>query len=289
MPVWNLITETPAPPARPADSHKGTFGSVLLVVGSEGMSGAASLAGQAALHGGAGLVTVAVPRCILPIVASAHPSYMTVPLDSGADGKISRSACEKIKPFLARQTTLAIGPGLGRSDDVRDVVQQLYRDVPQPLVLDADGLNAFVGNPTKLRQRIDDAPRILTPHLGEFARLTDQSTLKSQSDRADIAANFAETHQVILLLKGNRTIVTDGRRLAINPTGDSGLATAGSGDVLTGLIAALLAQSMPPFEAAQLGAYLHGLAGEIASAKYTERYTTSVEILQSLAEAWKQL
>lgn len=289
MPTWKLITQTPAPPPRRQDAHKGTFGSVLLVAGSEGMAGAASLAGRAALHGGAGLVTVAIPRCILPIVAAAHPSYMTLPLDQDEDGKVCQSALSKIGDHLPRQTSLGVGPGLGQSSGVREVVQQLYRESSQPLVLDADGLNAFVDQVDRLSDRLDDAPRILTPHPGEFSRLAQRSSSDIQANREELAFNFAKKHKVILLLKGPRTVITDGLRLAFNETGDSGLATGGSGDILTGLITSLLAQKMEPFEAAHFAARLHGLAGEIASEKYTDRYVTSLEILEQLSDAWKRV
>lgn len=289
MTAWKLITDTPAPPPRPQHGHKGTFGSVLIVAGSRGMSGAASLAGRAALHGGAGLVTVAVPHCIQETVAATHPSYMTIGLPHDANGRVCRPAIESIQPHMARQTTVAIGPGLGQSEPVSDLVQQLYRDAQQPLVLDADGLNAFGDDARKLGDRVGDAPRVLTPHPGEFARLTKCSTQELEKDRQRRAAEFAQEHGVVLLLKGHQTIITDGQRLAVNSTGDTGLATGGSGDVLTGLIAALLAQKMEPLAAAQLGAHLHGLAGEMASEKYTDRYTTSVEILEQLSNAWKKV
>ena len=289
MTAWKLITDTPAPPPRPQHGHKGTFGSVLIVAGSRGMSGAASLAGRAALHGGAGLVTVAVPHCIQETVAATHPSYMTVGLNHDGDGRVCSPAFEAIESHLSRQTTVAVGPGLGQSQQVSDFVQQLYRDARQPLVLDADGLNAFVDDADKLGNRVDDAARVLTPHPGEFARLIQCSTRELESDRQRLAAEFAKQHGVVLLLKGHQTIITDGQRLAVNSTGDTGLATGGSGDVLTGLIASLLAQKMEPFSAAQLGAHLHGLAGELASEKYTDRYTTSLEILEQLSNAWRKI
>ncbi|HIF33236.1 MAG: NAD(P)H-hydrate dehydratase [Pirellulaceae bacterium] len=283
------VTELPAPPPRPMDSHKGTFGSALIVAGCEGMAGAASLAGRAALHGGAGLVTVAIPRSIMPVVASAHPSYMTLPLDENDDGRIRPSATAKLQEFFEKQTSVALGPGLGRCADVRETVQRLYANCPLPLVLDADGLNAFEGEADKLARRVEEAPRVLTPHPGEFSRLTGIDTKSIEADREQLAASFARDHHVILLLKGPHSVVTDGQRIANNSTGDSALATGGSGDVLTGLIVSFLAQGMQPFDAAQLAAHLHGLAGEIASIRYTDRYTTSLDLVNCLDRAWKQL
>jgi NAD(P)H-hydrate epimerase len=253
------------------------------------MAGAACLAGRAALHGGAGLVTLAVPRCIMPIVAAAHPSYMTLPLSDDEDGRITRSAIAKLKDSIARQTSVAVGPGLGQSDDVREVVQDLYANCPLPLVLDADGLNAFAGEADKLRHRLHGMPRILTPHPGEFSRLTGVDTKTIATEREQLAAAFARDHNVVLLLKGPQSVVTDGRRIANNATGNCSLATGGSGDVLTGLIASLLAQGMQPFDAAQLGAHLHGLAGEIASLRHTDRFTTSLDLVECLGLAWKRL
>ncbi len=275
-------------PKRPAAAHKGTFGSVLILAGSQGMSGAASLAGQAALHGGAGLVTLAIPRGIAHIVSSAHPSYMTVWLPD-EEGRICTSALAEVEKASQGKTALAVGPGLGQGSSVQAVVHRLYNRSRQPMVLDADGLNAFVGTTDKLKLREHHAPRILTPHPGEFARLTGKTTKAIQQHREELSVEFARQHQVVLLLKGAQTLITDGRRCAVNTTGSTALATGGSGDILTGLIVALLAQGMPAFEAAQLAAHLHGLAGEIAGVKCSDRFVTSLDILKYLAHAWKKL
>jgi ADP-dependent NAD(P)H-hydrate dehydratase len=281
------ITTLPEPPERPIDGHKGTFGSVLVVAGSEGMSGAACLTGRAALHGGAGLVTVAIPRCILHIVATGHPSYMTLPLPD-ADGCLSVDAVEPINTAVKKRTAIAIGPGLGQNESVRHVIHHVYQHCSQPMVVDADALNAFATATEKLSDRPDKAPRILTPHPGEFSRLTGYDTISISKQREKLAIEFARRYRVILLLKGENSIITDGHSVAVNPTGDTGLATGGSGDVLTGLIASLLAQGMDAFDAAQLGAYLHGLAGECASARLTDRYVTSLEIVNHLHLAWQR-
>ncbi len=281
-----LVTELPKTPPRPNDAHKGTFGSILVIAGSEGMGGAACLAGRAALHGGAGLVTVAIPRSIATIVAVAHPSYMTIPCDE-VDGKLSEQAVTKIEHIFPRHTAVAIGPGLGQAEDVRKVVRHIYQYCDLPLALDADGINAFAGAAAKLLLRNDHAPRVLTPHPGEFARLTGHKVADIQSHREAMAVEFARRHELTLLLKGPATVITDGERIAINPTGNSGMATGGSGDVLTGLVGALLAQRMGPFEAAQLAAYLQGLAADTAAATHTKPFMTSLELLDHLDNAWR--
>src|SRR2546426_9286534 len=260
------INTLPSPPARPADGHKGTFGRVLIIGGSRGMSGAPSLAGLGALRGGAGLVFVAVPHEILPIVASIEPSYLTIPLATHEEqGGLSVEALPALRRASAGKEAMAIGPGLGTSRDSAAIVTTLYAEFPQSMVVDADALNALAAQPDALRRT--SGLRVLTPHPGEFARLLGTDIATVQSQREKLAADFAKAHRVIVLLKGPRTVITDGERIAINLTGNSGLATGGSGDVLTGLIAALLGQGMLPFEAAQLGAHLHGLAGDLAAAE----------------------
>lgn len=280
------IRRPPAPPPRPAEAHKGTFGSVLIVAGSDGMAGAASLAGQAALHGGAGLVTIACPKSVAKVVAGGHSSYMTIPLPDDGE-RITESAITALQVALTNKTAMALGPGLGQSESLQRLVHRLYDTCDIPLVLDADGINAFVGHLERVGTRQTRAARIWTPHPGEFARLVQMETRQVQAKREDLAIHFARENHVVLLLKGANTIVTDGERIAVNTTGCNALATGGSGDVLTGLIVALLAQGMPAFEAAQFGAYLHGLAGESAAEQFGERFTSSVEVLAGLGPAWR--
>ena len=282
------IKTLPSPPARPADGHKGTFGRVLIIGGSRGMSGAPSLAGLGALRGGAGLVFVAVPHEILPIVASIEPSYLTIPLATHEEqGGLSFEALPALRRASVGKEAMAIGPGLGTSRDIAAIVTTLYAEFPQPLVVDADALNALAGQPDALRRT--SGLRVLTPHPGEFARLLGTDIATVQSQREKLAADFAKAHRVIVLLKGPRTVITDGERIAINLTGNSGLATGGSGDVLTGLIAALLGQGMLPFEAAQLGAHLHGLAGDLAAAELSQPGLIASDLPRFLAAAWKRL
>ena len=287
------VKALPKPPARPNDSNKGTFGKTLIVAGHPGMSGAACLSGLGALRGGAGLVTVAVPRSILAIVASVEPSYLTLPLVDDEGGRVSHDAWSVLEAEIAKQTSFAIGPGLGQSAGLAALVGRLFSSVKCPAVFDADALNLLASARAALsarkRQRDDLVPRVLTPHPGEFARLARTETATVQENRESLAREFAAEHRLVLVLKGHKTVITDGRRVAINSTGNSGMATGGTGDVLTGLIAALLAQKMEPFEAAQLGVYLHGLAGDLAAHSLSKPGLIASDLPKWLGEAWRKL
>jgi ADP-dependent NAD(P)H-hydrate dehydratase len=289
-----LIDTLPAPPARPADAHKGTFGRVLIIGGSRGMSGAPSLAGLGALRGGAGLVYVAVPSEILPIVATIEPSYLTVPLATDEEhGCLAFDGLSGIWGACKGKDAIAIGPGLGMARGMFGIVKKLFLGLTQPMVVDADALNLLATEPPDRDRNLwfSDAigPRIFTPHPGEFAKLIGSDIATVQSRRAELAAEFAKDNGGIVVLKGEGTVITDGDRVAINRTGNPGMATGGSGDVLTGLIAALLAQGMQPFEAAQLGAHVHGLAGDLAAAELSQPGMIASDLLHSLALAWKTL
>ena len=289
-----FIDTLPSPPIRPADAHKGTFGRVLIVGGSRGMSGAPSLAGLGALRGGAGLVYVAVPSEILPIVAAIEPSYLTIPLATDEEhGCLSFDGLTGIWGACNGKDTIAIGPGLSTARGIAGIVKKLYIGLTQPMVVDADAINVLAADPPDRdrEQMLSDAngPRIFTPHPGEFARLIGSDIATVQRRRAELAAEFAVAHGVIVVLKGPGTVITDGNRVAINRTGNPGMATGGSGDVLTGLIAALLAQGLAPFEAAQLGAHLHGLAGDLAAAELSQPGLIASDLPRYLAAAWKRL
>lgn len=256
------IRRIPILPARALDSNKGSYGRVLVVAGSRGMSGAAILCATAALRGGAGLVLLGVPQEILPIVAAANPCYMTVPLPQDNDGRLSAAAWPDLLGLIQKHDVVAVGPGLGQSPDHLHLLANLLANVRIPMVIDADGLNALAKDLGILSQHV--GPVVLTPHPGEFARLLNTDTLAVQKDRRQLAGSFAARHGVVVLLKGHGTVVTNGQHVYQNTSGNPGLATAGSGDVLTGLIAALLAQGLSPFQAAQLGAFAHGRAGDMA-------------------------
>jgi len=264
------VTDLPLPQlaTRAVDSHKGDYGRVLIVGGSRGMAGAPALAGIAALRSGAGRVTVAVPRSIQSTVASFEPSYMTLGLGAPEDDALLLEHRDAIVDAARSANVVALGPGLGRNPSTARLVHGLYHRFPQPLVLDADGLNALAENPDLLAAPA--GPRILTPHVGEFRRLAGEDPSVDLPQRAQQAAHLClrdKTKQTIVILKGHQTLITDGRQYAINHTGNPGMATGGTGDCLTGMIAALVAQGLSPWDAARLGVHLHGLAGDLAAAE----------------------
>jgi len=281
------ITGRPPRPPRPQAAHKGTFGRALIVAGSRGMSGAASLAGLGALRAGAGLVYVAVPESIVPVVAAVDPSYLTLPLPEDSLGRISLHAQDRLEENLQNMQAVAIGPGWGQSEELFALVRWMVQTIDQPLVIDADGLNALATMP----EILSDAPipRILTPHPGEFARLCKRDAGAINQHREEMAIEYADRHDVTLVLKGHETVVTDGHKVAVNRTGNSGMATGGSGDVLTGVIAGLLAQGLQAFDAARLGVYLHGLAGDFAAQRLSEEGLIASDLPRYVAQAWKSL
>jgi NAD(P)H-hydrate epimerase len=274
--------QLPRLPRRAVDSHKGNFGHALVLGGSRGMAGSISLTAGAALHAGAGLVTQAVPDRILETVAAFNPCAMTVPLCNDADGRIAGAAYDQIAERFSRTTCIACGPGLGRSPELQALISRLMTEAPIPCVLDADGLNNMAdsgGWPKSCR-----APRILTPHPGEWSRLCGVAASETRSQQA-AAIDFAKTHRVIVVLKGHRTLVTDGDSAYLNDTGTPAMASGGSGDVLTGVIAALVCQGLSPRDAAHLGVYAHGLAGELAEQSRKSRVVVASQLVEFLDAA----
>lgn len=297
------VTAAPLPrlPARPADSHKGDFGRALLVGGSRGMSGAIALAGLATLRSGAGLDTLAVPQSIQDVVASFSPCYMTNGLAEDQEAGLDVRSLG-----LANRTAIGIGPGLGRSKPIMASVLSLYSISHIPMVVDADALFALaeVSRP----RRISNGPRILTPHPGEFERLTRRPYVKARriEDAAELARSDTGLHspmgdisgvmegaatrpETIVVLKGHETVVTDGQRYSINHTGNPGMATGGTGDVLTGVITGLLCQGLSPFDAARLGVHVHGLAGDLAAAELGQVAMIASDLIDYLPEAFRGL
>jgi len=277
---------------RPADSNKGLYGHVVVVGGSLGKAGAAAMAGMAALRAGAGLATVATPKSVLPTVAGFHPELMTVPLPETEAGSISARAQDAVIE-LVRGTpikVLAIGPGVSRSPETAGFVRSLvarFNDPPIPMVVDADGLNAFEGHADELNGR--DRSLVITPHPGEMARLVGCSTAEVQKDRVGVARKFASEHQLLVVLKGYRTIVTAGSEVWVNTTGNPGMATGGTGDILTGMIAGLMAQFPGVVLFAVLAAvYLHGLAGDVARESKGEHSLVATDLLEVLPEAFRR-
>ncbi len=252
----------PQLPPRNQVSHKGDFGRALCIGGSRGMAGAIALTGMATLRAGAGLVSLGVPDCCLETVAAFEPCAMTIPLPADDRGRLSLAARDAIWAAAASATCVAVGPGLGRSEDLTELVGLMFRDLPRPLVVDADGLNALANRPGSMKSA--GGPRILTPHPGEFARLASIERL-SESDRSRLAAEKAAALSAVIVLKGHQTVISDGRETFLNETGNPGMATAGAGDVLTGVITALVCQGLSPLDAARLGAHVHGCAGDIAA------------------------
>ncbi len=273
-------------PPRAPDSHKGDYGRVLIVAGSLGKTGAAHLAAVGALRSGAGLVTVACPSSCLPIVAALGPEYMTEPIDVG-DDRLNPEAVDRVLE-MARDA-VAIGPGLGQSPATKAFVKALVDRATTPLVVDADGLNAFNGDPDRLSGR-EGRDVIITPHPGEMGRLVGMSAHEVQANRLDVARNFAVSHHVYVVLKGHRTLVaTPDGKVFINPTGNPGMATGGTGDVLTGMIAAWLAQLLDAEAACKLAVYLHGMAGDLAEADEGEIGMTSADLAAHLGDAVMEL
>ncbi len=279
---------------RDLDTHKGDYGKVLIVGGSLGKGGAAAMAARAALQSGAGLVTAAVPRGTLPVVAGHTPEVMTEALPETADGTLSAEALRRVGSRLVDgKSVVAIGPGIGTHPETFDAVRELVKALELPVVLDADGINAFAGHAEAL---IPDgsgaAPRILTPHPGEMARLTGASIAEIHRDRLTVAREFASAHGVHIVLKGFRTVIAgpDGSAF-VNPTGNAGMATAGSGDVLTGMIAGVLGQPHLGALAERIGlaVFLHGLAGDRAANEVGEESMLATDILHFLPEAWSEL
>lgn len=282
-----IIKTTPKLNLRKPDAHKGDFGKVCIIGGCIGMTGAPALAGRAALRSGAGLVRVAVPESVLPIVASIEPSYTTIPLAEDISGKISAKAINAILDAVNENDCLAFGPGIGTSSALRSILETLIEQKQLRLLIDADGLNNLSGIkdwPDKLKANL-----ILTPHPGEMKRLwSGLFREKLPSDRQDQAGKLAKFTKTIVVLKGAGTVVTDGQKVYINKTGNPGMATAGSGDCLTGVITALIGQGLKNFDAAVLGVYIHGLAGDIAAEKLGQISLIATDIIDSLPNAFLQ-
>lgn len=274
-------------PARAADSHKGDFGRVLIVAGSLGRTGAAHLAAIGALRSGAGLVTVATPRSCLPIIASMAPEYMTEPLDETTTGAIDFAALDRL--FDLDADVIAVGPGIGQAPGTVAFVHGLLERAGVPVVIDADALNAFAGDPDRLMGR-DGVDVIITPHPGEMARLLGVPIETVQRDRLAQARQFAARHRLHVVLKGHRTVIAgpEGRSF-VNLTGNAGMATGGTGDLLTGMIAAWVAQLLDPEAACKLAVYLHGMAGDLAESDEGEAALIASDVAARLGDAVLEL
>jgi len=278
----------PLLPQRPRTAHKGTFGHIGIIAGSAGKTGAAAMAAMAALRIGAGLVTVATPRSLSDVLEAKLLEAMVFPVPETDARTLSKQALEPLLAFAADKTALAIGPGIGQHPETQALVHNLLVEAKRPMVLDADGINAVAGHTDMLGRA--SGPLILTPHPGEMARLLGTTSAAIQRDRLGAAARLARERNVCVVLKGAGTIVAapDGR-LAVNSTGNPGMATAGTGDVLTGIIAGLLAQGLPAWEAACAGVFLHGLAGDLAAAEQGEAGLIAGDVIRAIPRAMRHV
>jgi NAD(P)H-hydrate epimerase len=273
---------------RPAESNKGSYGHVLVVGGSLGKAGAAAMAGMAALRVGAGLSTVATPKSVLATVAGFHPELMTEPLVETKDGTIAAEAADRIGELAKGKSVLAIGPGISRDPQTAELIQTLVAVLQAPVVLDADGLNAFEGRSDELNGK--GRTLVITPHPGEMARLAGSTVADVQKDRLGVARRFARAHELIVVLKGHRTLVVrpDGEAW-VNTTGNPGMATGGTGDILTGMVAGMIGQNPKQALFAVLAAvHLHGLAGDVMREKVGEHSLVATDLLQGLPEAFQR-
>jgi NAD(P)H-hydrate epimerase len=273
---------------RASDTHKGTYGRVLVVAGAPGTTGAASLTAEGALRSGAGLVTVATPSSVYPVVASHLLEALVRPLPASAGGGIGLGAVPEILEMLESADVLAIGPGIGTDPETIEVVRQIIARCNLPTVVDADGLNALVGSLSLLSEQ--ENPLVLTPHPGEMARLLDCSTGDVQTRRMESARELSAATGALVVLKGYRTVLAQPTGPPVlNPTGNPGMASGGSGDVLTGLIASFLAQSLPPEAAAGLGVFVHGAAGDVAAGEVGEISLIAGDVLAALPDVFLSL
>lgn len=276
---------------RKTTAHKGDFGHIFILAGCAKFSGAAVLSAAAAMRAGAGLVTLGIPKSINSSVIKIKPlEVMTLPLPQTRQGALSVSGYKQIKDFIKSVDVLMVGPGLSQDRSTLSLARKVISGTAKPMVIDADGLNALAGH-LHVLPTTNDGRRttILTPHPGEMARLLGASVKLVQANRIGVAQEFAKRYNVILVLKGHNTVVADGRgRLYINKTGNPGMAKAGSGDVLTGIIAAFLGQGLSAFEAAKYAVYLHGLAGDLAAKEKTQICLIAADIIAKIPEAVKK-
>ncbi len=275
-------------PPREADSHKGTYGHLLVIAGSVGKTGAAALCGMAALRVGAGLVTVAVPESLHDIVAARVTEVMTEPLPETSERTVAVEALERVLALAEGKKVVALGPGLSTEESTGKLVRELVQRLRIPLVIDADGLNNLAEHQDLLDGAV--APRVLTPHPGEFSRLFSVSRAELTAKRIPLVQEVARRYRLSVVLKGARTLVADPQgEVSINPTGNPGMASAGMGDLLTGIIAGLLAQGREVGLAARAGVYLHGLAGDLAAARMGQEALVASDLLTELPEAIRRV
>lgn len=275
-------------PKRRPESNKKDFGHVFVIAGSSGYTGAAYLASQAAILSGSGLVTLAAGKSIYPILASKLTEVMVRPFFETRDLSLSLLAEKELLNFSQNCDCIAIGPGISRNKDTQALVRNMIQKIDKPAVIDADGLNAIAGHAEILKKA--KAPLVLTPHPGELARLAEKDVEQIQNDRKNIAINFAHQYNIVLVLKGYQTVVASPEgEYYINSTGNAGMATGGTGDCLTGIIASFIGQGIEPFSAAVLAVYFHGLAGDMAAKEKGLLSLIATDLLNKLPEVLKKL
>jgi NAD(P)H-hydrate epimerase len=273
-------------PQRPPYGHKGTFGKVLILAGSPGLTGAATLASLSALKSGAGLVYLGIPHSLNQILETKATEVVTVPLPETPSHTIGSSAVDVLNTYFKGVDVIAVGPGTGVHTDTRDLIIRMMETISSPIIIDADGLNNLNSDDFKG----DHPPVVLTPHPGELSRLTGESIGYIDKNRIDVALTLAREWNVVLVLKGAPTVVASpDERCYLNTTGNSALATAGSGDVLTGTIAGLCAQGKDPLQSAVLGVYLHGLSGDLAAEEKTEYSVIAGDVMDKIPGAIKKI
>ncbi len=279
--------------SRKSNTHKGSYGRVLVLAGSPGLTGAACLCSKAALRSGSGIVTLGVPESLNPVMEAKLTCVMTHPLPETKASTLSNKGRKKIMKLCESHDVVALGPGLSQQPETRELVLWLIKNIDLDMVIDADGLNALANNVNVLHKIKKSA--VLTPHPGEMSRLAGLSSAKDvQKERLNTATPFVQSirkklsneRRLILVLKGDKTIVADSGKVYVNRTGNPGMATAGAGDVLTGIIASLIGQGHDVFDASQLGVYIHGLAGDIAANKKGELSMIASNIIEYLPDAF---
>ena len=272
---------------RTPETHKGDYGHVFVLAGSTGMTGAAYLTSQAALLSGSGLVTLGIPESLNAIMEVKLTEVMTKSLKETGEGSLALEAFDEIKGFIdSKVNSIAIGPGLSTNKETALLVEKLITTISKPIALDADGINAFVSRADALKSTKGEV--VVTPHPGEMARISGMNIDEIQRDRKTAALDFARKYEVIVVLKGHKTIVADpGGEIFINETGNPGMASGGCGDVLTGMVASLIGQGLKPYNAAKLAVYMHGLAGDIAMRHKGQISLIASDILEALPEAFR--
>ena len=275
-------------PERPPDGHKGTFGKLLVLAGSTGMTGAAVLAAKAAYRGGCGLVKIGCPTAVLPVIASLIVEATSHPLpDVAKKGALATRGLGEIRKLTAEHDAVAIGPGIGRHHETQELIRRFVATLETPAVIDADGLNAFENHAANLGNREADIPLVLTPHPGEFKRLSGESVPSDVHEKIALALKWAKKLNSVLVLKGSPSLVADPDGTCyLNPTGNNGLACGGTGDVLTGAIGSFLAQGLSPIDAAVCGVFIHGLTGDITASDLGDRSMTAADLNDYMPEAF---